>query len=205
MPTDEQLFAAWSAGDRVAGGQLVDRHLAALHRFFRAKVTGDADIEDLVGDSLHACLEAHDRFRGDSSFRTFLFSIAHHTMCGYVRRKQRLRVDADIDALVIADLGPGPRTLLVAKRERRLLVEALRSLPLMYQVALELKHFEGMSRTEIATVLDLPEGTVATRVRVGQQRLERALEALADSPTLLASTRMELAQWAEAVKRPKPG
>ena len=200
MASDEELFAAWAQGDRVAGGQLVDRYLGALQRFFAGKVAIKADVEDLVGDALEGCVKARDKFRGDARFKTFMFSIAHYTLCGYLRRKRRLPPTADVQQTSVADLGPGPRTLLVEKRERRLLVEALRSLPLMYQVALELKHFEGLSRSEIATVLDLPEGTVATRLRVGAQRLEQALSALTDSPALLESTQTELEQWARGLR-----
>ena len=59
------------------------------------------------------------------------------------------------------------------KAERQQLIAALRRLPLMYQVVLELKHFEGLSRREIAEVLDLAPGTVATRLRVGQALLKK--------------------------------
>jgi len=200
VASDEELFAAWARGDRVAGGELVDRYLGALQRFFSGKVANVADAEDLVGDALEGCIKARDKFRGDARFKTFLFSIAHYTLCGYLRRKRRLPPTADVQQTSVADLGPGPRTLLVEKRERRLLVQALRSLPLMYQVALELKHFEGLSRSEIAAVLDLPEGTVATRLRVGAQRLDEALNALAESPELLRSTQTELEQWIREIR-----
>ena len=197
MASDEELFRAWARGDRVAGGQLVDRHLASLHRFFQSKVTAGADVEDLVGDTLEGCVKARDRFRAESSFRTFLFAIAHYTLCRYLRRKRRLPETEDVEQAAVADLGPGPGTLLTEKRERRLLIEALRSLPLLYQVVLELKHFEGMSRSQIADVLDLPEGTVATRLRVGAQQLDEALARLTDSQALLRSTQTELRDWAQ--------
>lgn len=200
MLRDDELFAAWCAGDRVAGGQLVDRHLASLHRFFRSKVAHETDVEDLVGDTLEACVGARDRFRGDAAFRTFLFAIAHHTLCRYLRRKRRLPETADVDEAPVRDLGAGPSTLMVERRERRLLVEALRSLPLMYQVVLELKHVEGMSRQEIAQALELPEGTIATRLRTGQKRLDEALAAMAPTEALLQSTHTELSDWARAVK-----
>lgn len=198
--TDEELFAGWCAGNRDDGGRLVDRHLAALHRFFRSKVASDADIEDLVGDTLEACVKARDRFRHEAKFRTFLLSIAHYTLCGYLRKRRRLPVAADVDEEPVQDLGPGPSTMMAGKRERRVLVEALRSLPLMYQVVLELKHFEGMSRSEIAAVLELPEGTVATRVRTGQMRLDEALRRLTDTEALLRSTKTELADWAASLR-----
>ena len=201
MVPDEELFEAWGSGDSVAGGQLVDRHLVALQRFFGSKVTGEADVEDLVGDALENCLKARDSFRREASFKTFLLRIAHFTLCRYLRTKGRTPETHDIESQPVADLGPGPATLMAAKAERRMLVEALRSLPLMYQVVLELKHFEGLSRTEIADVLSLPAGTVATRLRVGRARLDRVLEELAGSASLLRSTQTELERWADDVRR----
>jgi RNA polymerase sigma-70 factor (ECF subfamily) len=199
--SDEELLDAWSGGDSVAGGQLVDRHLGALQRFFGSKVASEADVEDLVGDALEGCVKARDTFRREAAFKTFLFRIAHFTLCKYLRRKRRRPEEHEIESEPVADLGPGPSTWMAEKAERRLLVEALRSLPLMYQVVLELKHFEGMSRTEIAEVLELPAGTVATRLRVGRARLDVALEELAVSPSLLRSTQTELQQWADGVRR----
>ena len=123
VASDEELYAGWASGDQVAGGQLVDRHLPALFRFFRSKVAADVDIEDLVGDTMEACVKARASFRAEASFRSFLLSIAHYTLCAYLRRKRRLPPTAQVREDAVADLGPGPATLLVEKRERRLLVE----------------------------------------------------------------------------------
>ena len=67
MRGDEELLAAWRAGDRDAGGELVDRHFAAISRFFRNKVTSEDDATELVSQTFLACTASKERFRGAAS------------------------------------------------------------------------------------------------------------------------------------------
>jgi DNA-directed RNA polymerase specialized sigma24 family protein len=95
MTSDQELLRAWRAGDREAGGTLFERHFAAIRRFFRNKV--DHQVEDLVQRTFTACVEARDRFRGDSSFRTYLFAIAHNVLRDHIRRRRRGTEELDLD------------------------------------------------------------------------------------------------------------
>src|SRR6476619_1575545 len=79
------LLDRWCAGDRVAGNLLFRRHFEALCRFFEHKT--DGDIDDLVQETFLACLRGRETFRRQSSFRTYLFAIARHTLFGYWRRR----------------------------------------------------------------------------------------------------------------------
>jgi hypothetical protein len=63
---DAELLEAWGAGDKAAGEALFDRHFEAIYRFFQNKV-GPGVIDDLVQQTFLGCVEAPDRFRGDSS------------------------------------------------------------------------------------------------------------------------------------------
>ena len=71
-----------------------------------------------------------------------------------------------------ADLAAGPSTLFGKRREERLLLEALRRIPLDSQVVLELYYWEEMSAAQTAAVLDLPEGTVRGRVKRAKDLLQ---------------------------------
>lgn len=194
---DELLLERWRNGDKKAGGVLFDRHFRSLLRFFRNKVA--TGIEDLVQDTMLACVQGRDRIREDGSFRAYMFSTARHLLYAQVEKQSKRKiVDYEQDSL--ADLVPGVSTAYAKRREQRLLLEALRRLPLEYQVTLELYYWEGLSGPELAAALGIPEATVRSRVRRGSVRLREELERLATSPSLLESTLGGLEDWLAGLK-----
>lgn len=198
--TDQELLASWRQGIEAAGEALFERHYEAVRRYFRNKVpTGAA--RDLVQDTFLACLQARDRFGERSTFRAYLLGIAHHRMIDYLRTVPRSRGALDIGELILADLSPAGEDAIAAKRERRLLLRALRSLRFPLQVVLELRYWEAMSDREIAEVLDEPLGTVKTRLRAGRRALEDKLAELSGSAEELRSTLDSLQRWASRVRR----
>jgi len=195
--TDEALLRAWQAGDQHAGSTLFGRHYASIHRFFLSKVPDAAD--DLVQRTFLGCLEARARFRGDASVRTFLFGIAHNTLRHFLRGRRRVTQSFDSAVQSVAELAPGPSTVLGRREEQRLLLRALRHIPLDYQVALELHYWEHQSASQIAAITGLPAGTVKTRVRRGRQLLQEQIAALAESPQQRGSTLDGFDEWIRAL------
>ncbi len=200
--SDGELLAAWAEGDRRAGDELFTRHFAAMYRFFAGKIRGD--VEDLVQSTFVACLEGRAEFRGEASVRTYLFAVARRMLYRHFRTKSR-RGEVDFSVTSLQDLGPSPSTGLRARQDRRLLLEALRAIPLELQIALELHYWEELSGPEMAEVLDVPEGTVRSRLRRAREALEEQFARLAASPDLLASTLGDLDRWAASFKALKTG
>lgn len=200
MSKDAELYDAWHAGDAKAGGQLVDRHLGAIGRFFANKVKNETDMEDLVGETFERCARTLGNFRHESSFRAYLYGIANNVLRDYIRRKHKQQHEVDLRTTCLRDLGPTPTTALAERREQVLLLQALRAIPLDCQIALELSYFESMSRRQIAEILEVPAGTVASRIRRGKDMLFSRIEELADSPALLQSTMSNIEGWAESLK-----
>jgi RNA polymerase sigma-70 factor (ECF subfamily) len=89
---------------------------------------------------------------------------------------------------------------MVEHAEQRLLLEGLRRIPLDYQVALELYHWEGMTGPELAEALDIPEATVRSRLRRGVERLRERMQEIAESGEQLKSTLANLDNWAESLR-----
>ncbi len=200
QPSDEELYRRWAAGDAAAGSRLVDRHLGRLARFFVNKVSRPSDAEELVGTTFEIIARKLGDFAEASSFRAYLYGVAHNVLRNHLRGRRRndREIDPEVDS--VAMLGPSPVTLAHERREHRLLLEGLRQLPLELQVVLEMSYFEAMSRSEIAAALELPEGTVASRMRRAVARLQETLARLAETPELLQSTLHGIADWAAALR-----
>ncbi len=198
MQPDEALYAAWRAGDSKAGAELFERHYPAIARFFRNKV--DADAADLIQKTFLACLESKEKNRGDSSFRTYLFAVAHNVLYKHFRGKVREGARLDFGLTSVHDLQPTAASLLARRREERLLLQGLRRLPLDHQVLLELYFWEKMPAREIAEILATAEGTVRTRLRRAKQLLEEAMTALAGDDAEVRDTLSNLDAWADAVR-----
>src|SRR5690606_27274228 len=137
------------------------------HRFFANKVPND--IDDLVQQTLSALLASRERFEGRSTFRAYVLSIARFQLYEHVRRRQRTNAVLELDSLSAFDLSPSPSTLLAQRRDQWLLLEALRRIPLSFQVALELHYWEDLSGSELACVLGVPVDTAYSRVRKGRE------------------------------------
>lgn len=199
MATDDvDLLRRWREGDRAAGEALFERHFDAIARFFRNKV--DHGIDDLIQRTFLACVESRDKFRGDSSFRTYLFGVAHNVLGKHYRSKRRHGDRIDFGVTSVHDLGPSPSVIVAKHREQRLLLEALRRIPLDLQVVLELYYWEKLPAPEVARVVGVPEGTARTRIRRAKQLLEQEMAKLAESKDHLETTMANLEGWAASLR-----
>jgi RNA polymerase sigma factor (sigma-70 family) len=202
LPSDVELLAAWVGGDTVAGNALVRRHFDALFRFFRSRV--DDGVADLVQQTFLASVETSRRIPEQAGFRAWLFGIARNKLLLHQRAHGRKRDLVGADAVVDA-LGDEPDDvslggLVDMREEQRLLLRGLRRLPIDLQLALVLSYWEGLSGTEIAQVLEIPVGTVKTRLRRARELLKSTIEALADDSNTLTVTVRDLDRWARSLR-----
>ena len=197
--SDEELFEAWRAGDAAAGAALYERYFDPLFRFLRGKV--EAAVEDLLQQTFLTCVKRKEALRDGAKFRSYLFTVARHELFEHWRQRAKRAGDVEIGELSIQDLGTSPTGIIARQAEHRLLLRALRTLPLDLQIALELHYWEGMTGPELAEVLAIPEGTVRSRLRRAQEALETAMTELAEDPETLASTRAGLDKWAASLAR----
>lgn len=193
--SDQELLAAWAAGEKAAGDALYQRHFEAVYAFFARKVNGD--VADLVQRTFLGLAEARERFRGDAQVRTFLFGIARRELSQFFAGKRRAGL-LDLGVSSLEDLAPSPSSLARRRDERSLLAEALRRIPLDLQIALELHYWEELGGAEIAAVLDVPEGTVRSRLRRGLELLRTQMEQLSGEKRGPWSDEDALEKWARA-------
>lgn len=123
---------------------------------------------------------------------------------GFTQRRHALtdhrRERFDPSTRPVADFGLGAGSMVDLKRERRLVLEALRNVPLDLQVVLELYYWERIPAPQIAEILEIPVGTVRSRIRRGQERVRAQLENLSDNQAILVSTVEGLDGWARGLR-----
>ncbi len=197
--TDIELLEVWRRGDRRAGSQLFERHYDTIARFFANKV-GDSHRQELLQRTFLGCVEARDRFRGDAKFSTYLLGIARRQLYKHYDRARRDGARLDYQHISVAALDPSPSQVIAGHDEQRLLLQALRTIPLDYQVILELVYWENMTAADAALVLDLALGTAKTRIRRGRQLVEQELRTLEASGLAVQSTITDLEKWARKLR-----
>jgi RNA polymerase sigma-70 factor, ECF subfamily len=194
-PTDGELLERWRDGDLACGEALFDRYYDVVDRFFINKVTGA--VQDLVQETFARCVASRDRIRDNEHVRFYIFGIAYNVLRDHIRDRYRGGQALDVGEESMRALEPGPVTLVVQRREHRLLLEALRSIPLDDQVILELHYWEKLTTDEIAQALAIPAGTARGRLQRARDRLAEAMHRLIESPEPLASTVARLEDWAK--------
>jgi RNA polymerase sigma-70 factor, ECF subfamily len=198
LQSDAELLAAWAGRDQEAGRMLVERHFAIVCRFFQSKLM--PDVEDLVHQTFMAALAQADRFRGEASFRGYLLGIARRQMWNRFRKDRREAAALAKQDLSIEQLQGTPSAALRARDERTLLLQSLRRIPVDAQVVIELHYWEGLTMVEIGDVLEIPAGTVKSRLSAARAQLREQIARADVDRELVASTLQDLDQWAQAVR-----
>jgi len=199
MTSDAQLLEAWRAGDKASGSDLFERYFEPVSRFFVNKLAEDPD--DLVQETFLACLRGRDRVRDTGRFRSYLFGVACNVLRAHLRRRLDLPLPEEGEDQPCAfDLSPGPSTALHAREGERLLLDALRRIPLDLQIMLELHYWEAMKTDEMAATLSLPPGTIRGRLQRGRARLMEALEEAPMPHAMRAALASELDEWATGLR-----
>jgi len=171
---DLELIARWKGGDERAATELVERHAGALARF--AAGSGERnDVDGLVQDTFVRAFNSLDGFRGDSSFRTWLFTIQRRLLLDRRRSEKRRRDKAEIkedDAATEYDALDA----LVANETQAKLTLALDRLSPTQREVFGLRVGEGLSYREIAEAVGTTEGAA----RVHYHNAMRAVKEFLD-------------------------
>lgn len=199
-PTDAELLRAWRDSDHDAGNELVRRHFMSVYRFFVNKVGRPDEVDELLQRTFLACVEGRDRVRDGASLRGYILGIARNQMLMYVRRCQRdRRMEGGNDVSVAALVG-SPSQVMAGREEQKLLLAALREIPLDLQTVVELYYWEELSVAQMAEVLEIPPGTVKSRLFRAREALRGQLEAM-DVPQGLRKTTVDgFEHWARSLR-----
>jgi RNA polymerase sigma-70 factor (ECF subfamily) len=180
---DEDLIRRFRGGDAAAFGALVERHQRRVY-FLCLRVLGDAEVaHDVAQDTFMTVLRKLDGFRGDSAFTTWLHRVAVNACYDELRRARRrpmLHVATDEGP----EPEPGPPVEDHAEEVGGTLdaAAALAAIPEEFRVALVLADVEDLPYERIAHVLDVPVGTLKSRVHRGRLALAKEMGLEAGEP-----------------------
>ncbi|MBX7078304.1 MAG: sigma-70 family RNA polymerase sigma factor [Nannocystaceae bacterium] len=193
---DTAALRAWRAGDRAAGRALFGRWFQRLRRFFRDKIDEGAD--DLAQATLLAALDKAEALRDDTSFRAWMFTIARNQLIDALRRSPRHAAALDPSVACACELSNSPSRAIAAHDDRRLLLEALRRVPLDAQVVLELSYWERLNSDELAQILGVSASAIRTRLQRARELVRAQLAALG-SEARLGATDDDFDAWAARI------
>lgn len=164
------------AAERVR--RAVEQNYALVWRFLR-RLGVPADQADDAAHLTFARVLARDSVVREGSERAYLMRAAFHVSLELKRAARRVSSrDAGVDGDALAAPEPGPEEALTQRRDRELLDRALAALTPELRAVLTLFELEGLTFTEIAEVLELPRGTVASRLRRAREVFAQAVQRL---------------------------
>lgn len=178
-PTDstDALIAACLQGDQAAWGAIVRRYRRRVFNVAYTFVGRHDEAEDLTQDIFLKIFKALGTFDRRANFTTWIISISRNLCIDHYRRvrKEREVVDRRVDASELSPVAGGIDAFARLDRfdRRALLREALAALPDTLRTAVAMRDLQELSYQEIARRLDLPDGTVKSRINRGRHELAR--------------------------------
>lgn len=173
---DERLARRIAAGDRAALEELYARYRRPLFGFLMGIAPDAATAEEILQDTLVAVWQGAAGFEGRATFRQWLFAVARRQAYNAVRRRRLPWADPDEVAVAVAS-GPSPETEVLTGVALEDLATRIRSLPQGQREVLVLTLVEGFSYEEAAGILDVPVGTVRSRLNTARRTLRQQLSA----------------------------
>lgn len=177
--TDQQLISKTLDGHTAAFGVLVRKYQDRLFNSMVHLLRNPSDAEDVVQDTFLQALRKLDTFQGNSQFYTWLFRIARNTAISKLRRKKpTVSLDSTASQQRLDfpdDDGPSPSTQMERRERQTGLMRAMDQLSSEHRAILILREMEEQSYETISEILDLPVGTVRSRLHRARLQLKELL------------------------------
>lgn len=178
----EQLIDGCLQGDQAAWDQIVQKYRRKVFNVAYKFVGRHELAEDLTQEIFLKIFKALDTFDRRANFQTWLISVSRNLCIDHYRsvRKEREFVDRNVDAGDISTASNEPDALVTLERgdRRDILHHALAQLPDTLRTTVTLRDIKELSYQEIASRLELPEGTVKSRINRGRKELARQIRKL---------------------------
>lgn len=179
-----ELLAQCRAGDQVAVEKLVQEYQPRLFRLALSILddgseSSHADAQEATQDALIAALRSLDSFRGEAKLSTWLFSITVNLCRNRLRsrqRRERIRRIFKTLTTPIDESPSRPEDVIIKKQADSNLFEVVQSLNEKHRLPIILRYYHDCSTSEIAQILDIPVGTVHSRLNTARKRMKNWME-----------------------------
>lgn len=173
--SETELITRAQRGERGAFSELVCLHADGVRNVIY-RMCGDPQIaEDAAQETfIQAWTHLHS-YRPGTSLRSWLYRIAVNAATDLLRKEKRILPDA-LEDLQLQDPGLGPEAFFFEEERTTLIQKAILALPEASRAVLVLREYEGMSYHEIADALNIPVGTVMSRLNYARKTLKEKLE-----------------------------
>jgi RNA polymerase sigma-70 factor (ECF subfamily) len=199
MPADassprdlDEVIERCLSGDQSAWDAIVRAHWRKVFNVAYKFVGRHDQAEDLTQDVFLKLFRSLDTFDRRANFQTWLISVSRNLCIDHYRkvRKERDAINRDVDPAELSPAAPtpSPHAALEARDRVQLLRAALDRLAPTLRTALMLRDIQELSYQEIAARLDLPEGTVKSRINRGRTALARQIQKLRDQQEVASKT-----------------
>ena len=165
MRSDEDLMAAVASGDETALAALIDRYAANVHAYLLRHSGNRDDADDLLQETWVRVARSAKRFDTARRFRSWIYGIATNLARDLFRRRMT-REHALRDLAAHPTAAPSANSVDCGE-----LRERIAELPENIRAVLLLRYYEGMSEAEMAEILDVPRGTIKSRLHAALRRL----------------------------------
>jgi RNA polymerase sigma-70 factor (ECF subfamily) len=163
------------SGDRAAFGVLASQYLDRVYRVAYSVVRNHEDAADIAQETLVRAYRTLDRFDPDRPLFPWLYQIARNLGINRIQRVRKREASLpEFDVIEARERGPAESLLHESEAER--VRRAIAELPEHHRRIIELCHFDDCSYNEMAEILDIPVGTVMSRLYHARKRLQKVLE-----------------------------
>lgn len=183
--TDQVLVDRVLQGDKSAFNVLVIRYQNRLAHLVSRYVLS-AEVPDVVQETFIKAYRSLPSFKGESVFYTWLYRIAVNTAKNYLTAQGRRPPSSDVDAADAESYDGGvflrdiddPESLVLTEEIKKVVFSAIESLPDDLKTAITLREIDGLSYEEIAEVMNVPVGTVRSRIFRARDVIDEKLKPL---------------------------
>ncbi len=185
--SDEALVKRVQQGDVNAYNILVIKYQHKVAQIISKFVGNSADVNDVAQEAFIKAYKAINNFRGESSFYTWLYRIVVNSAKTYLesnsKRKNHIDVDSEefqsIDAQGVLTSKESPDKIIESQELQQVILSAMKELPEELRQAIMLREVEGMSYEDMADLLQIPIGTVRSRIFRARQFIEERMSRFA--------------------------
>ena len=169
------LISRARGSDREAFGELVEQYRDNVYRLAYRMCGNAYDADEAAQEAFVAAWRALPNFRGDAKFSTWLYRLTTNAAIDVMRREKRHQTVGDGEMVDLADDADSPQETVERTEQQEAVQKALATLSEEYREVLLLRYMEELDYAEIAEVLQLPSGTVKSRINRAKAALKTAL------------------------------